>query len=60
MIEFHSMYERDQWHKLVRAILNGRPATAEVAVEYADYVIEQVRKREAELDETPAKPRRQP
>ena len=45
MIEFLTAYELDQWHKVVRAILNGRPATPKDAVEYADYVIEQGRKR---------------
>ena len=45
MIEFSTAYERDQWYKVVRAILNGRPATAEIAVEIADYVLEQDRAR---------------
>ena len=49
MIEFYTVYEYDQWHKVVRAILNGRPATAKDAVEYADYVIEQGRKRGTKL-----------
>lgn len=50
MIEFLTVGERDRWNKVVRAVLNSRPATAKVAVEVADYVLEQDKKRGAELD----------
>ena len=51
MIEFLSLDEREKWHKVVRAMLNGRPATAEAAVKYADYVLEQDRERSVKLVE---------
>ena len=50
MIEFATTYERDHWYKVARAALKGGRSNAEFAVEIADYVLEQGRKRGAKLD----------
>ena len=58
MIEFTTPYERDQWHKVVRAALKGGQSDAEFAVEIADYVLEQHRKRTAKLNKLMEEERR--
>ena len=50
MIEFQTVYERDEWYKVVRAVLKGSfLANGKDAVKTADYVLEQDRKRVAKL-----------